>query len=156
PDEADPVHRPRGRSPRRSQGGGVMTRRPLPSLTPESTPQRARRAALVALLMTAATAAALALPPASRRAAAGEPTPATSTTSDLAPAPAWTPAILDAARRIPIQDLGRVKPLDTYAQFTLLRLNHKRSCEGLDGRTLSSIEWLLDVLFRPERARKVP
>ena len=79
--------------------------------------------------------------------------PSTSTPA-ARPAPRWSSAALELARTLPVQDGGRVKPLDTYAQFTLLRLNHKRSCQDLEGNTLSSIEWLLDVLFRPELARR--
>ena len=43
--------------------------------------------------------------------------------------------------------------------YTLLALNHKRSVKdgaGEDAPTLSAIEWLLDVMFRPERARRYP
>ncbi len=67
--------------------------------------------------------------------------------------PGWPDEVLEPARTIPLQTGGRVMPLDTYAGFTLLRLNHKRSCTDGDGRTLDAMTWLLDVLARPERAR---
>ncbi len=66
----------------------------------------------------------------------------------------WTPEIVDLARRIPVQDEGRIKPLDTVAQIALLRMNHKRAATDLEGNALEPIEWLLDVLFRPDRARR--
>lgn len=71
----------------------------------------------------------------------------------------WTDKALDAAARIPIQDGGRVKPLDSYARFALLQFSAKRSLEVLlDGREekLSSLEWLLDVMFFPRQAADYP
>jgi ABC-type transport system involved in cytochrome c biogenesis permease subunit len=76
--------------------------------------------------------------------------PASRTTE---PTPRWTAATLDAARRIPLQEGGRVMPLDTFAQFTLIALNHRRTCERPDKSQVVAIEWLLDVVFRPEHAR---
>jgi ABC-type transport system involved in cytochrome c biogenesis permease subunit len=64
----------------------------------------------------------------------------------------WTQAVLDAAERTPIQDGGRVKPLNTYAGFLLLRLNGKRSLATPQGEKLIPSAWLLDVLFFPEQA----
>jgi ABC-type transport system involved in cytochrome c biogenesis permease subunit len=56
-------------------------------------------------------------------------------------------------RTLPIQEGGRVKPLDTYAGFLMLRLNGKRSHELPDGTRLRHMEWFLDCLFYPETAR---
>ncbi|MBL8804076.1 MAG: cytochrome c biogenesis protein CcsA [Planctomycetes bacterium] len=64
----------------------------------------------------------------------------------------WTQAVLDAAERTPIQEGGRVKPLNTYAGFLLLRLNGKRSLATPQGETLAPSAWLLDLLFFPEQA----
>lgn len=64
----------------------------------------------------------------------------------------WDEATLDLFATLPVQDGGRVKPLDTFAQFTLLSLNGKRSFETEDGRKLDSLAWLLDCLFYPEAA----
>jgi len=108
----------------------------------------ARRRRLVAAILLSLPFAALAGPLATAGDGPSASTPAARR------APRWSSAILELARTLPVQDGGRVKPLDTYAQFALLRLNHKRSCQDLDGNTLSSIEWLLDVLFRPELARR--
>ncbi len=64
----------------------------------------------------------------------------------------WTPRALELAGSLPVQEGGRVKPLDTFASFTLLRLNGQRSAEDADGRKLTPTAWLLDVLFCPEHA----
>ena len=55
-------------------------------------------------------------------------------------------------KSLPVQDEGRVKPLGTYADITLLKFNGKRSLKLEDGRKLSSIDWLVDVLFFTEKA----
>ena len=61
----------------------------------------------------------------------------------------WSQEILDLAARLPIQDGGRVKPLSTFAGFTLLRINGKRKVETPQGELLKPTEWLLDVFFFP-------
>jgi ABC-type transport system involved in cytochrome c biogenesis permease subunit len=65
----------------------------------------------------------------------------------------WDAATLDLFASLPIQDEGRVKPLNTYARFTLLRLNGRTSFRTEQGKTLSALEWLLVSLFYPEIAR---
>ncbi|MEZ5976095.1 MAG: cytochrome c biogenesis protein CcsA [Planctomycetota bacterium] len=72
---------------------------------------------------------------------------------------AYTPEMLDLLRSIPIQDGGRIKPLETFADFTLLAINNKRSLkvEGLaPEKTLSSEAFLADLLFFPEQAKDYP
>ena len=64
----------------------------------------------------------------------------------------WTAETLALAERLPVQDGGRVKPLSTFAGFTLLRLNGKRSIETPDGEKLTPTAWLLDTLFFPFQA----
>lgn len=78
--------------------------------------------------------------------------------------------LLEYAAEIGVQSGGRVKPLSTVADFTLLRLNSKRKVEvghGLGSGSswnwrsfsreqsdkLSSIEFLLDAWLFPEQAR---
>jgi ABC-type transport system involved in cytochrome c biogenesis permease subunit len=70
--------------------------------------------------------------------------------------PRWSPEVLDLATEIPIQNEGRVKPLGTYAGYTLLGIHHKRTVKDAWDRPLPPMEWLLDALFRPEVATKVP
>jgi len=67
--------------------------------------------------------------------------------------PTWDKDVLELFRTLPVLDEGRIKPLDTYAGFKLLKLNGRRSCTTPDERKLTPIEWLLDVLFFPETAR---
>ncbi len=68
--------------------------------------------------------------------------------------PAWTPQTLRMLATLPVQDEGRIKPLDTVAAFKLLRFNGKRSCRNLEGETIPPIAWLADCLFHPELARQ--
>ena len=69
---------------------------------------------------------------------------------------AWSERAVELARSLPVQDGGRIKPLDTYAGFTLLRLNGKRSVVTPSGERLAPIEWLLDALIFPEVAATYP
>lgn len=72
----------------------------------------------------------------------------------------WKKETLALAETLPVQDGGRVKPLATYAGFKMLGLHGARSMkiEGDDGSSykLTPIAWLLDSLFRPELAVKLP
>ncbi|GMU91200.1 MAG: hypothetical protein AMXMBFR4_02580 [Candidatus Hydrogenedentota bacterium] len=83
----------------------------------------------------------------------------------IAMAPVWEKEVLELASSLPIQDGGRVKPLSTYAAFTLLKMNGARTLKvpdprnlGADGqpkeRRLTPIEWLLDCLFYPDAAER--
>lgn len=74
------------------------------------------------------------------------------------PAPAaerapWEPEIVDIFATLPVQDGGRVKPFDTFAQFAMLQLNGKRSFTTPAGEKLKPVPWMLDALFYPEVAR---
>lgn len=64
----------------------------------------------------------------------------------------WDEDVLATFASIPVQDGGRIKPLDTYAKFTLLPLNGMRAYRGEEGR-LTALEWFLDCLFYPEAAK---
>lgn len=65
----------------------------------------------------------------------------------------WSDEVLDVVAKIPVQSQGRVKPLHTWAGFTLLGANHRRSCTDADGNKLTPIEWWLDAVFRPDHAK---
>lgn len=54
--------------------------------------------------------------------------------------------------RLPVQDGGRVKPLSTFAGFTLLALNGRREAKTADGARLDPTEWLMRCVFFPEDA----
>ncbi len=64
----------------------------------------------------------------------------------------WSDGIVELAESLPVQDGGRVKPLHTFASFTLLRLNGKRSLTTPSGERLGPTEWLLDILVFPQTA----
>ena len=63
------------------------------------------------------------------------------------------------AAALPVQDGGRIKPLSTYAGFTLLRLYGARSMtvrgDAGDVR-LGPVDFLLDCFFRPGLAVRLP
>lgn len=100
------------------------------------------------LMMRALACAALILPVAAPAQEAATTDPAPQTTR----AP-WDKEILDTIATLPVQDEGRVKPFDTFAQFTMLKLNGKRSFTTAAGERLNHNAWLLDCLFYPEIAR---
>jgi ABC-type transport system involved in cytochrome c biogenesis permease subunit len=76
----------------------------------------------------------------------------------------WDKETLDLFSTLPIQDGGRVKPLSTFAAFTMLKLNGKRfatlpAFRTIDAETgepeekrVSPMEWMLDCLFFPRAA----
>ena len=72
-----------------------------------------------------------------------------------APVQPWSDDVVDLWKTIPIQDGGRLKPLDTFAAFKMLKLHGKRTMRLVHaGATikLSPVEWLLDCLFRRDTA----
>ncbi|MFP6581502.1 MAG: cytochrome c biogenesis protein CcsA [Candidatus Hydrogenedentota bacterium] len=76
----------------------------------------------------------------------------------------WTDETIALVSEIPILDGGRIKPLDTFAQFKMLRINGKRSYQPLDAEgnktkrseKMGPVEWLLDCMFYPEQAADYP
>jgi len=71
----------------------------------------------------------------------------------------WAESVAEAASGIPVQEGGRVKPLSTYASFTMLRLYGARSMRISDGESkvkLSATNWMLDAFFRPDLSVKQP
>ncbi len=90
---------------------------------------------------------------------------------------AWDKETLKAAETLPIHNEGRVKPLSTYAGFTMLGLHgarlmeiegepvklssfarFMRSIRGENEKTvkITPTAWLMDSLFRPQLAIKLP
>jgi ABC-type transport system involved in cytochrome c biogenesis permease subunit len=59
---------------------------------------------------------------------------------------------LSAFGDLPTLVNGRIKPLDTVARTSLLVLQGRQRVKAPDGRTLAPVEWLLDVIYRPEVA----
>ncbi|GAA5484694.1 cytochrome c biogenesis protein [Haloferula sargassicola] len=73
----------------------------------------------------------------------------------------WQQETLDLAESIPVQDGGRVKPLVTYAGFTMLRIHGARSMkivaeEGGKAIRIKPLAWMLDIFFRPQFAVEEP
>lgn len=66
------------------------------------------------------------------------------------------PEVVELVRSIPVQDAGRVKPLDTVAYFRLLRFSGKTTIAmevGGKETKLNYVEWFLVTLFRPDIAK---
>jgi ABC-type transport system involved in cytochrome c biogenesis permease subunit len=66
---------------------------------------------------------------------------------------------LDTFARLPVLEGGRVKPIDSVARNSLLMIRGKQTIQYQEGdakRTVGPDEWLLDVLFRPDRADAQP
>ncbi|MGB6222427.1 cytochrome c biogenesis protein [Haloferula sp.] len=73
----------------------------------------------------------------------------------------WEKETLLVAETIPVQDGGRVKPLATYAGFTMLRMYGARSMkltadEGGEEIRIKPLAWLMDAFFRPQYSIKMP
>ena len=72
---------------------------------------------------------------------------------------AW-PETLKVAETLPIQNGGRIKPFSSFAGFTMLGLHGARSMkvEGDGGKEIKikPTAWLMDTLFRPQLAVKLP
>lgn len=73
----------------------------------------------------------------------------------------WDAETLKHAELIPVQDGGRIKPMSSYASFTMLRLYGARSMkivaeEGGEGIRIKPLAWMMDAFFRPEFAVEMP
>jgi len=64
----------------------------------------------------------------------------------------WPKQVTETIAEVPVLAEGRVKPFDTWAAYTLLRMNSVRSARDADDNVLSPREWALDLLFRPDWA----
>ena len=68
--------------------------------------------------------------------------------------PASRPYDIATFSRLPVLADGRVKPLDTVARTTLLRIRENQSVRAPDGRAIAPAEWLLDTCLNPIPARQ--
>ncbi len=62
---------------------------------------------------------------------------------------------------LPVQEAGRIKPLDTLARYRLLRFSGKRTIAFQNPETqkkeyLSAMEWMLVTWFRPDLGKDMP
>ena len=56
--------------------------------------------------------------------------------------------------RLPVLVDGRIKPLDTVARGSLLIIHGRQTVRAEDGRIISAIEWLSEVLMQPKTANQ--
>ena len=72
----------------------------------------------------------------------------------------WSEDVVAAAGAMPVQESGRIKPLETRASFAMLLLRGDRRMKILNDEgekiTITPVEWMLDVFFRPELAAQMP
>lgn len=78
---------------------------------------------------------------------------------------AWDKEAVDLFSALPVQDGGRIKPMDSIARFALFRMHQVRGMrfvlkDAKTGKTqkvrLSPSQWLMDVFFRTEQAKAYP
>lgn len=73
----------------------------------------------------------------------------------------WDDKILELAESLPVQEGGRVKPLITYANFSMLRFFGARSMEikakeSDEPIKIKPMAWMMDALFRPDYSVQQP
>mgnify|MGYP003302608556 CR=1 FL=1 len=71
----------------------------------------------------------------------------------------WDKEIVSLFEAMPVQEEGRLKPMQTVARYKLMRINNsKRLSFKINGEKIkvSATEWLMDCLFRPELAKEMP
>jgi len=91
--------------------------------------------------------------PAAPAAPASAPAAAAPELAAVTTIPEWDEETITFFATLPIQDGGRVKPLDSFARFALLNINGKWSLDLDDGSKIKEpIVWLLNCLFYPEIA----
>ena len=117
---------------------------------------RAKRAATTAVLVLAAVGLTACGDDYDAEGSGVEPPP-------LVHAPEWPAEAVDALSSLAIQHKGRIKPLNTYATYALMRMSGKKSVKvpargETDARDpklvrIQPMDWLLTVLFAPDVAR---
>jgi len=71
----------------------------------------------------------------------------------------WDKEIVTLFKAMPVQEDGRLKPMQTVARYKLLRINNSKRLSfsvGDEKIKVSATEWLLDCLFRPQLAKRMP
>ncbi|MBK1825907.1 cytochrome c biogenesis protein [Haloferula rosea] len=73
----------------------------------------------------------------------------------------WDEETLLLAEDLPVQDGGRIKPLTSYAGFTMLRLYGARSMavrgsDEADPIRIKPLAWMMDAFFRPQFSMQQP
>ncbi len=78
----------------------------------------------------------------------------TAAAEDAPAPPQWDKDTLDLFATLPVQDEGRVKPLDTLAAFKLLKFHGSRRCPDVEGKNLSPTAWFINCVFYPDTAKQ--
>lgn len=60
--------------------------------------------------------------------------------------------LLDAFGRLPVQEGGRIKPMDTLARNSLLLISKKQTWSSAEKTKLPATLWLMELMMRPEVA----
>lgn len=68
----------------------------------------------------------------------------------------WPERVVQIAGSLPIQDGGRVKPLESVARFALLSIHGRTTFVDRDGERHDAAAWLLDLMLYPEAAAQEP
>jgi len=63
---------------------------------------------------------------------------------------------LTALGKLPVLVGGRIKPLDTVARNSLLIIHGKQTVRLANGKEISAMQWLADVVYRPALADDYP
>jgi len=71
-------------------------------------------------------------------------------------AASFPPSVVKRFESLPIQDGGRVKPIASFARFTLLRIAGSTRAKDAEGAAHESTEWLLRLCLFPEVAAGDP
>ncbi|MGJ8724036.1 MAG: cytochrome c biogenesis protein [Roseibacillus sp.] len=72
----------------------------------------------------------------------------------------WSEEVLKVAESLPVQEGGRIKPLETRASYAMLQMRGDRRLtiigQGGEKVKIGPVEWMMDVFFRPEIAAELP
>ena len=72
----------------------------------------------------------------------------------------WSEEVIEVFGSLPVQEGGRIKPLETRAGYALLQMRGDRKMKiigkGEEKITVEPVAWMLDVFFRPELAAQLP
>jgi len=121
-------------------------------MSPASAPLRLRRARSPWLVALAAASLAVLFAALPRPTAAEDPVGAGPSVPSSRLVRPWSDEVVALARTFPVQEGGRIMPLDTWAGYTLQQLSHRKACKDAEDRSINAVEWALDVLFRPSLA----
>ena len=58
--------------------------------------------------------------------------------------------------QLPVQEGGRIKPIDTIARTTLMMIGDKQTYKDTDGTRHEAIEWFAELILNPQQAAQRP